>query len=154
MLCGSARAAPDRFQVTCASSHLCAAVSVTGYSRLAASLRESRHGAEMHALLSMGDRAKLRVRALNERWTRACLFLNLSDWLPQIAEAPPAFASLVAWLRPSASHSLTEKLQDVNVVSVFNAMFIDTMFIVLVSQGKSRKSSEKCCTSTRNPAAP
>jgi hypothetical protein len=83
-----------------------------------------------------------------------CLFLNLSDWLPQVAEATPAFASSVAWLRPAASCSLTEKLQDVNAVSVFNTMFIDTMFIdtmfidtmfiVLVSQGKSRKSSEKC----------
>ena len=80
------------------------------------------------------------------------MFLNLSNWLPQIAEATPAFASSVAWLRPAASCSLNEKLPDVNAVSVFNAMFIDTMFTVLVSQGKSRKSSEKCCTSTRNPA--
>jgi hypothetical protein len=28
------------------------------------------------------------------------LFLNLSNWLPQIAEATPAFASSVVWLRP------------------------------------------------------
>jgi len=47
----------------------------------------------------------------------------------------------LAWLRPTASCSLTEKLQDVNAQSAFN-----TMFIVLVSQGKSRKSSEKCCS--------
>src|ERR1700735_1193321 len=42
----------------------------------------------------------------------------------------------------AASHhscSRTCKLQDVNAISVFK-----TMFIVLVSQGKSRKSREKC----------
>src|SRR5271170_3636605 len=67
----SARAAPDRFQSTCASSHPCAAVSVTGYSRLdrirrwserahyrgrwrASFLRESRPVAEMLALLTSG----------------------------------------------------------------------------------------------------
>jgi hypothetical protein len=82
------------------------------------------------------------------------LFLNLSDWLPQVAEATPAFASSVAWLRPAASCSLTEKLQDVNAVSVFNTMFIDTMFIVLVSQGKSRKSSEKCWYLDQEPSHP
>src|ERR1700736_3833918 len=74
----SARVTPDWFQITCASSHPCAAVSVTGYSRLdrirrrperafyrgrwrAASLRESRPGAEMLALLTIGCCAKLRV---------------------------------------------------------------------------------------------
>jgi len=92
----------------------------------------------MLALLTIAVCAKLRVRALDEGYTRLFVskFIRL---LPQVAVATQAFASLVAWLRPAVSCSLTEKLQDVNAVSAFN-----TMFIVLVSQGKSRKSSEKC----------
>ena len=38
----------------------------------------------------------------------------------------------MAWLRPTASCSLTEKLPDLNAANAFN-----TMFIVSASQGKS-----------------
>jgi hypothetical protein len=100
-------------------------------------LRESRPAAEMLALLTIGIGAKLRVRALDEGWTR--LFVSkFIRFLPLIAEATPAcklggMAASDSFLQPD------RKLQDVNAVSAFN-----TMFIVLVSQGKSRKSSEKC----------
>jgi hypothetical protein len=92
----------------------------------------------MHALLTIGVLSQAAGASIGERWTRLFVskFIRL---LPQVAVATQAFASLVAWLRPAVSCSLTEKLQDVNAASVFN-----TMFIVLVSQGKSRKSSEKC----------
>ena len=77
------------------------------------------------------------MRALDERWTR--LFVSkYIRFLPLIAEATPAcklgdMAASDSFLQPD------RKLQDVNAVSAFK-----TMFIVLVSQGKSRKSSEKC----------
>ena len=77
-----------------------------------------------------------------------CLF-QFIRLLPQVAEATPALISSVAWLHPTASCSLSEKLLDVNAVSAFN-----TMFIVLVSQGKSRKSSEKCCYLDREATRP
>jgi hypothetical protein len=76
-------------------------------------------------------------------WTR----LFVSKFIRLVASScrgDTGFCKLGGMAGPAASCSLTEKLQDVNAVSVFNTMFIDTMFIVLVSQGKSRKSSEKC----------
>jgi hypothetical protein len=98
----SARAAPDWFQITCACSHPCAAVSMTGYSRSGRIPRRperafyqggwraaSRPAMEMLPLLTMCVWAKLRVRALDERWTRLFVskFIRL---LSQVAEATPA----------------------------------------------------------------
>jgi hypothetical protein len=56
----------------------------------AVSLQESQPVAEMPALLTIGVCAKLRVRALDERWTRRFVF-KFIRLLPRVAEATPVF---------------------------------------------------------------